>query len=469
MVRHERVAAVATLALLQAFVCAVGAYVLAAGGVGADAASPPVKAATPTRAPVAIVTSGPVLAPAPDGSLPGKGTLAARLTRAMGDAALGRSVGAVVVDIAGGSVLYGSKADTGITPASTTKVVTAVAVLSAAGPDARIATRVVQPKPGVVTLVGGGDPTLASPKAERGPGRPRFASMATLAARTARTLKAAGVTSVTLTYDDSLYSGPRTAPGWKPGYVPEGSVAPVSALTMDEGRENPGHENSPRFADPSRTAAGAFAVLLAREGVKVGKSVKRLPAPAGAKEVARVESPAVYELVEHMLTESDNDLAEALAHLVALKQGAPGSFAGASKAVTSTLGRLGVAAGVQVSDGSGLSVRNRITPAALARLVALAASPANPHLKAVISGLPVAGFTGTLGGRYDKGVAKAAAGVVRAKTGTLNGVNTLTGLARTIDGRLVAFAFMADDVRDPAGAVQALDRLAATVSGCGCS
>ncbi|RCG28933.1 D-alanyl-D-alanine carboxypeptidase/D-alanyl-D-alanine-endopeptidase [Sphaerisporangium album] len=469
MVRHERAAAVATLALLQAFVCAVGAYVLASGGLSGATASPPVKAATPTRAPVAIVTSGPVLPPAPEGSLPGKGTLAAQLTRAMGDSALGGNVGAVVVDVSGGATLFASRADIGITPASTTKVVTAVAALTELGPDTKIATRVLQGRPGTLTLVGGGDPTLASPRSARGPGYPRFASLATLASRTAQALKAAGVTAVSLTYDDSLFSGPRTAPGWKPGYIPEGSVAPVTALTIDEGRQDPRNENSPRYADPPRTAAEAFAAQLQRYGVRVGKSIKRAKAAAGAKEVARVESPAVYELVEHMLTESDNDLAEALAHLVAIKEGRPGGFAGASQAVRATLKRLGADAGVVVNDGSGLSTRNRITPAALARLVSLAASPANPHLRAAISGLPIAGFTGTLGHRYAKGEAKAGAGVVRAKTGTLNGVNTLTGLARTADGRLVAFAFMADDVRDPDGAVAALDRLAALVSGCGCS
>ena len=213
-----------------------------------------------------------------------------------------------------------------------------------------------------------------------------------------------------------------------------------------------------------------FASLLRGYGVKVGRSVGRARAAATAEEVARVESPPVYQLVEHMLTESDNDVAEALAHLVAVKEGRPGTFAGVAQAVQGTLKRLGVGEGVVVYDGSGLSTRNRITPAALARMIALSASATDRRLGAVISGLPIAGFTGTLGHRYDKGDTKPAAGVVRAKTGTLNGVNTLTGLARTADGRLVAFAFMADKVPDPNGAVAALDKLAALVlTGCGCS
>ncbi|MFB9250040.1 D-alanyl-D-alanine carboxypeptidase/D-alanyl-D-alanine-endopeptidase [Sphaerisporangium melleum] len=463
--RRERLVAMTTLALLQLFVCAAGAYLLVSDRP--DIAAKPPATTAPSRPPVPIVTAGPVLASAGDGRPPGKASLAARLSRALGDSALGGSVGAVVVDVAGGSTLYASRADTGLTPASTTKVATAVAALTSLGPDARIATRVVRGKDGSITLVGGGDPTLAGPKAGRSDSYPRFASLAALASRTARALKAAGVSSVSLSYDDSLFQGPRTAPGWKPGYVPEGSVAPVTALTIDEGREQPGR--SSRYADPPRSAAEAFASLLRRSGLKVGRSAARAKAPATATEIARVESPPVYELVEHMLTESDNDLAEALAHLVAVKEGRPGTFSGVAQAVQATLKRLGVAQGVTVYDGSGLSTRNRITPAALARLMSLAASPAQPRLHPVISGLPVAGFTGTLGHRYDKKDSRPAAGVVRAKTGTLNGVNTLTGLSRTADGRLVAFAFMADKVADPDGAVAALDRLAALVTTCGCS
>jgi D-alanyl-D-alanine carboxypeptidase/D-alanyl-D-alanine-endopeptidase (penicillin-binding protein 4) len=466
VVRRERLVAVATLAALQVFVGAAGAYLLG-GGLDTATRRPPGVAAVPTPTPVPIVTSAPVLVSGARGSVPVKGTLAARLTQALGDGALGRSVGAVVVDVASGDRLFGSRADAGFTPASTTKVVTAAAALTSLGPDTRVATRVVLGKGRSITLVGGGDVMLAGPRAGKPGGYPRPATLATLASRTAKALKEQGVTSVTLSYDDSLFSGPRTATGWKPGYIPEGSVAPVSALTMDEGRTDP--DRDARYADPARSTADAFRTLLARYGVKAARSVERERAPFGAAEVARVESAPVYELVEHMLTVSDNDLAEALTHLVAIKEGRPGSFAGGAQAVQAVLKKLGVAQGVVVNDGSGLSIRNRITPAALARLVSLAASSADPRLRSLISGLPVAGFTGTLDNRYGRPDTRPGAGMVRAKTGTLNGVNTLTGLARTAEGRLVAFAFMADEVADPEGAMAALDRLATLVSRCGCS
>ncbi|MFC6083416.1 D-alanyl-D-alanine carboxypeptidase/D-alanyl-D-alanine endopeptidase [Sphaerisporangium aureirubrum] len=457
----------ATLAALQVFVGAAGAHLLAGGGLDAATARPPVAAASPTPTPVPIVTAGPVLVTGPQGSVPAKGSLAARLTEALGDRALGPSVGAVVVDVAGGDRLFGSRADSGLTPASTTKVVTAAAALTSLGPDTRMATRVVLGKGRSIVLVGGGDVMLAGPGSGKPGTYPRPATLATLAARTAKALKEQKVTSVTLGYDDSLFSGPRTATGWKPGYIPEGSVAPVSALTMDEGRTDP--DRDARYADPARSTAEAFRVLLGKYGIKAARSVDRARAPSGAAEVARVESAPVYELVEHMLTVSDNDLAEALAHQVAIKEGRPGSFAGGAQAVQGVLKKLGAAQGVVVYDGSGLSTRNRITPAALARLVSLAASPGHPRLRSLLSGLPVAGFTGTLDNRYGRSDTRQGAGMVRAKTGTLNGVNTLTGLARTAEGRLVAFAFMADEVADPAGAMAALDRLATLVSRCGCS
>ncbi|MEV0974700.1 D-alanyl-D-alanine carboxypeptidase/D-alanyl-D-alanine endopeptidase [Microtetraspora glauca] len=457
MVRRERWVLLVTLALLQVFAVAVGVYVITH-----DIRRPSAPIASPEPTPTPIITAGAVLAAVGDAPLPAKGTLTTRLAHALGDPALGRSSGGVVLDAASGATLFNGRAEIALTPASTTKVVTGVAALASLGPDAKIATRVVTGAgANTIVLVGGGDPTLTGAKKPRGV-YPEPASLAVLASRTAKALKAAKITSVTLGYDTSLFTGPVTAPGWKPTYVPEGSAAPVTALTIDEGRVAPGQ--GARVPDPPRTAADAFASLLGTYGVKVGKDVKPVTAGQTAKELARVESPPVYALVERMLTQSDNDLAEALARQVAIEEGLPHTFAGQAAAVHRVLGRLGLDKEIKVTDGSGLSIRNRITPTALARLLAAAVSPANPDLHSLISGLPIAGYTGTLHNRYDTSGSEAGAGLVRAKTGTLNGVNTLAGVAYTTDGRLLAFAFMADDVPDPGAAVAALDRLATIVS-----
>jgi D-alanyl-D-alanine carboxypeptidase/D-alanyl-D-alanine-endopeptidase (penicillin-binding protein 4) len=188
-----------------------------------------------------------------------------------------------------------------------------------------------------------------------------------------------------------------------------------------------------------------------------------------------VTSPAVPQLVESMLTHSDNDLAESLARQVAVAKGQPPTFEGAATALRVVLAGVSVHVGatpgaVRLVDGSGLSRLDRVQPAALTRLLAAVAGADRALLFPVLSGLPVAGFDGTLERRYRKGPGLSAAGVVRAKTGTLNGVSALAGLVRTKDGRLLAFDFTADSV--PFGSTlasqTALDRLAATLAGCGC-
>ena len=130
--------------------------------------------------------------------------------------------------------------------------------------------------------------------------------------------------------------------------------------------------------------------------------------------------------------------------------------------------------GARFQDGSGLDRHDRLTATLLTRLLYTAGRPAHPELRPVLSGLPVAGFSGTLTGRFratgghPAGRAPAAAGLVRAKTGTLTGVNTLAGTVVDADGRLLLFAFMTSGTHDPAAAMAALDHLATAVAGCGC-
>ncbi|MEU4323839.1 D-alanyl-D-alanine carboxypeptidase/D-alanyl-D-alanine endopeptidase [Nonomuraea dietziae] len=449
-----------TLAVLQAVTIVTGAYAVtndfSLGALTRPESQPTVPA---EPSPVPVITAGPVLATGGNGPLPTKGTLTSQLTDALGDEALGGRVGAVVLDAATGQQIFAANPATGITPASTTKVVTCVAALASLGPDARLKTSVVQgANRSSIILVGGGDPTLAGPFAKAG-AYPKQASLAQLASRTAAALKSSGVTKVTLSYDASLFTGPTSAPGWKSNYIPDGEVAPVHALTIDVGRQHPS-SRAPRVSNPSAFAAAAFAGLLDRYGISVGKKVRPARAPQGAAALATVESAPVYALVERTLTMSDNDLAEALARHVAIKEGEPASFEGASRAMIAALKRIGGAKGVMLSDASGLSIRNRISADALARVLAIASK--DPALRPILSGMPIAGFTGTLGHRFTRDDSKGEVGLVRGKTGTLNHVNTLAGFATTLEGRLVTFAFMADKV--PVNAEPVLDRLAAVVA-----
>ena len=264
-----------------------------------------------------------------------------------------------------GDPLLQRAADVPVVPASTTKVATAVAALTGLPGDLRLRTRVVAgAAPGEVVLVGGGDPTLAGPST---PVRyPQPARLADLAAQARAALGATAVTRVVV--DDGLYTGERLAPGWKPTYVTEGAVAPVTALMVDGGRLRQGR--GPRSQEPALQAGQAFASLL-QPGAAV--EVVRGTAAAGAAPLGEVASAPVPQLVERMLAASDNDLAEALARQVALETGRPASFAGAAEAVVEVLADAGVEAGaVRLSDGSGLSRDNRVEPAAVTGLLVAA-------------------------------------------------------------------------------------------------
>jgi D-alanyl-D-alanine carboxypeptidase/D-alanyl-D-alanine-endopeptidase (penicillin-binding protein 4) len=158
---------------------------------------------------------------------------------------------------------------------------------------------------------------------------------------------------------------------------------------------------------------------------------------------------------------------------VALATGAPASFSGAAGAVTAVIRRLHAGPGVYLADGSGLSPLDQIPALTLFRLVSVDASAGHPALRAVLTGMPVAGFSGTLaaGGSAFGALAVMAPGAVRAKTGNLNTVVTLAGLVDDRDGTPLAFAFMADRIRSVKVLTQAagvVDRLAAALAACGC-
>ena len=149
--------------------------------------------------------------------------------------ALGPATGAVVLDAVTGDPLLNTAGSTAFAPASTTKLVTAASALHEMGPTARLTTSVVRGGDASdVILVGGGDPTLST--SVNYLGFPAATSLKSLAASTARALKAAGLHIVTVHVDDSLFTGPRTAPTWPSTYVTSGVVSPVSALTINEGR-----------------------------------------------------------------------------------------------------------------------------------------------------------------------------------------------------------------------------------------
>ncbi|HET7530487.1 MAG TPA: D-alanyl-D-alanine carboxypeptidase/D-alanyl-D-alanine-endopeptidase [Mycobacteriales bacterium] len=414
--------------------------------------SPTAAAPVPTPALSALRTEAPE---------PTRAGVTRRLHRLVRDPAFGGALAGLVLDAGTGDALFVRRPAAALPPASTTKLLTAVAALETLGPDAHLTTSVVR-SGRTLYLVGGGDVTLAAGR------RQVYPAPATLTALAARTASAVAGTTFRLRYDDTAWRGPRLAEGWTPGYVSGGNVAPVTALEVDEARLTgfTSLHPQPRAEDPAAAAAAAFDKALAAAGVRVSGRVRTGRAPRLAP-LATVASPSVAALVQRMLTDSDNDLAEALARAVARKEGEPPTFAGAARAIGAVLARLGLPTGnLRLVDGSGLSHLDRVSARLLAGVLRLVVG--TPQLRPVTEGLPVAGFTGTLADRYGNRVTRAGAGVVRAKTGTLAGVNTLAGTVVDADGRLLVFAFLTDRAMDPDTTEHALDRLAASLARCGC-
>ncbi len=417
--------------------------------------------ATATPTPPKLDLPSPVLAAASPRGVPDKAAVAARV-RAIKVKGMGGSYSGSVVEVGTGKVLYAHNATHGYIPASTMKLLTSTAALSILGPDHTFKTSVVSPKRGQIILVGGGDPYLAG-KA-RGH-YPRRATISGLARATASQLKHDKIKKVSLGYDSSLFKGPAWNPRWPAFYGDQ--VSRTSALWVDEGRVGLGSPG-PRYRDPAKQAAVTFAAALSKQGITV-TATQRARAPKSAPAVARVSSMSLERIVEHLLMVSDNDAAEVIFRQAAIGAGKPGSIAEARRVVRSELTQLGIwDPDMAINDGSGLVRQTKVPADAMVKMLRLAAGQKHPELRAVITGLSVAGVEGSLKRRYFDDKSLAARGFVRGKTGTLNKVRSLAGFVRTSDGSLLAFAFLINKPKNEYAAMVWLDRVTAALSTCGC-
>lgn len=422
------------------------------------------------------VPSAPPRSPAPQvlpplsqqAPVPVPAVLSTRLTPLVAAPALGAAVSVHVVDAASGDVLFDAGGSVARTPASTAKLLTATAVLSTVGPQTTLPTRVVQgASPDEVVLVGAGDMLLGT-----GPSDPAAvvgrAGLTTLAEQVAAHLREKGTTRVALRVDDTAFAGPNVSPAWDPVDVAHGYTGRVAALGLAKDRARPGHQGP---VDPALSAATAFEHALGMQGISVAGPPVRTTAPDEATVLGEVRSATVADILGVTLRESDNALAEVLGRLAARAMGRPPTFEDTALAVVDEVERLGVDTGAtHLVDVSGLGTGSVIPARVLVDVLRLATSADHPELRPLLADLPVAGFSGTLSGRYLKGAAHAAAGLLRAKTGTLTGVSTLAGMVVDEDGRLLLFAVMADRVprTGTLDARQAVDRVGATLVECGC-
>lgn len=327
-----------------------------------------------------------------------------------------------------GRTLFSHDPATELLPASNLKLFGATAVLDKLGPTARITTPVVAarlPVAGVLSgdlyLVGSGDPGLRTPDflASLEYPEPVDTPLGQLAAQ----VRAAGVTRITgsVVADESRYDALRGVPTWKPSYLADGTVGPLSAADVDDGfatfGAGGGGVGSPA---PATEAAARLTAALRAVGVSVSGRPATGVAPPGAMVVTSIASPPLADVLGAVLRESDDTGAELLTKELGLRFAGAGTTAAGVGVIRADLASLGLPIDQLVAaDGSGLDRSDRATCALVVATVAHA-GPQSP----LASVLPVAGLTGTLIHRMSGTLA---AGRVAAKTGTLDDVSALSG------------------------------------------
>jgi serine-type D-Ala-D-Ala carboxypeptidase/endopeptidase (penicillin-binding protein 4) len=363
---------------------------------------------------LAVALAAVFLSPSPAVAA-GQTPLARKLSRALSVPQVAKSrTGAVAVDLATGRPVYAHNLRLPLIPASNEKLTVTYACLLALGPSFRFSTDALGEGEldgslwrGDIVLKGYGDPMLST------------LDLLKLASQ----LRSQGIRRVTgqIVGDESFFDSRRVAPGWRPWYFMNES-APLSALTVDRGRYR-----GRMTRDPALAAAMSFRAALLRAGISVAGRAMTGTADAAAVPLASTESVPLEQILRFMDHESDNFTAELLLKQLGAGFAFQGTTAAGAEVVHRLLGEQQIPlAGVRIVDGSGLSRLDRLTAASVVGM--LQSSWLDQDLReTLIASLPVAGRSGTLDRRM-RGTA--AAGRVRAKTGTLNVASALSGYAK---------------------------------------
>lgn len=336
--------------------------------------------------------------------------------------------------------------DLPLAPASTLKLVTAAAALDRLGGDDTFQTTALGPDTvddgllgGDLWLVGGGDPVLSTDDYLAAYDEPR---VGTDLEALADALVAAGLREVTggVLGDETRYDAQRYVEVWPDRYEDQNQTGPLSALSLNDGFERYPTED---FAGPLATPAGQPAAhaasvlddLLEARGVVIRGSPGQGVAPADLLTLATVDSPLLDDILDDMLSASDNTTAELLVKELGVHASDEGSTVAGTSAVLDWVGAEGLStAGVSILDGSGLAPDDRLTCDLLVELLD-GAEPGTP----LTDGLAVAGERGTLRGRY---VDTPIEGRLRAKTGSLRDATTLAGFYDVAPGDVLTFALL---------------------------
>jgi len=428
--------------------------------------------------------------------------------------------GAMVVSLTRGDTLFAQNAGEMMQPASTMKLFSTAVALDRFGPEHRFSTDVLRDGPvgadGTVTgniyLRADGDPSMSA-RFYRDPNLP----MATLA----RAVASAGVKHVKgdLVYDATAFDDQKIPDGWKTTYLGAAYAARVSALSLNEnlvwvvvqpngktaavtlepattaipvrstvrlvgGRGGRiiarrasdggidvsgsiGSASGPlRYSlvvdDPALFTAGALRAALQSVGITVDGTIKPGKTPGSAEKVASFDSPPLSEIVSEMNRESINIVAELLfrdASRASASNGTATAETGLANLREFLQKKVGVdPEWVKVSDGSGLSTLDYLTPRVMIDLLSYAHR--GPWSSAFHGSLPVAGESELLRRRMR---ATPAQGNLHAKTGTTNTVIALGGYVTSKSGEIIAFSFIYNG-NDRWNAKATMDGMGATLA-----
>jgi D-alanyl-D-alanine carboxypeptidase/D-alanyl-D-alanine-endopeptidase (penicillin-binding protein 4) len=385
------------------------------------------------------------------------------LARDLRDLVRGPGTHAVlVVSLDRGDTLFSWNADERLTPASNLKLFSTAAALHYLGPEFRWSTYLLSGGDlrggvlaGDLVLFGTGDPTLGSA---------RFPGTARALDALADSLRALGVREVagSVVADGSFFDPRLRAEGWTREDLASWYGAPVSAVVTAENLSG-----GRPVDEPLRVAADRFRAALARAGIAVRGGVRTVREPSlslagfharrpgtGARVLATHRSPALREVVRVTNHVSHNLFADEALKTVGRVAIGEGSFGAGERAVARMLPD---ADPPRMLDGSGLSRLDRASARTVVAL--LAAMARSPESAAFRESLPVAGSRTGLRRMWNT----EAAGNLRAKTGTLATVSSLSGYVTAANGERLAFAIIANAVR-PAAAKETENRIGARLA-----
>ncbi|HUP73401.1 MAG TPA: D-alanyl-D-alanine carboxypeptidase/D-alanyl-D-alanine-endopeptidase [Acidimicrobiales bacterium] len=314
-------------------------------------------------------------------------------------------------------------------PASNQKLWTAAGIHLSLPPDFTFRTQLMTTGTllggvlsGDLYVIGGGDPTLTTT------GSHSLDSLAT-------EIKRRGIDRIAgrVVIDESRYDVTRTPSGWEPWQLDY--VGPLSAFMVDW---NNVRKEVEFMNDPTRANAQRFVERLEKADVEVAGEVAVATVAADASPLFAVDSWALPKLLNHMLSESDNMMAESFVREIGRRRrgiaSTPAGLAAIDEVITQSmcLSKEGIN-----DDGSGVSRYSTHSARYWRHL--LEAIRAQPWGAQFESQLAISGKTGTLASRLNT---PALTGRVRAKTGTVRGARALSGYGTTLGGRAVVFSII---------------------------